>query len=287
MSGQTVSLTVKELESTYGILFTGVFIPVQIVLCHGLETYDYYSRYPLDHWVIKATVSSNFGVWTYMDFNGSSRRLYYYLVLTFPDTPPLLDVTPAKSLVFSSITTPQAKGIMASSQGLTFLSGLSAFAALSYYLSPSPDPILEPSERLFNLVVVYTITRGSVATALQLGYFVAFIIVPTKPFWMPFRLVASRAFINSLLAMLNARKVHQGRGVNEEDITSRKTATTSSSSVSRISSNIRFAVAESKSGITAQVKGANDNGTTSRPFLHDEEAHGCHKQAAKCDNLLV
>jgi hypothetical protein len=35
------------------------------VLNHDLETYVYYSRYPLDHWAIKATASSNFSVWMY------------------------------------------------------------------------------------------------------------------------------------------------------------------------------------------------------------------------------
>lgn len=34
-------------------------------LNYGLETYTYYSHYPLDHRIIKATVSITYGVCTY------------------------------------------------------------------------------------------------------------------------------------------------------------------------------------------------------------------------------
>jgi len=231
-------------------------------------------------------------------------RLYYYLIFTYPDAPPLLNITTAycaeigisvlatfvvqiyyshrvwivsqnaaiavgiavisfaafalgmattgivaKNLVFSSFSTPLGKGIMASSQGLTFLSGVASFAALSFY-SPSQNLALDPSERFLNKITEFIITRGSVATTIQFVYFAVFISGPTNFFWMPFHFIASKVFVNSLLAMLNVREVHEGQGVN----CSRKTDTTSSSSTPHVNSNIRFAAAESKSGMNIHVQ---------------------------------
>ena len=48
-----------------------------------------------------------------------------------------------KKLLLSSLTTPQLKAIMATSQGLTFLSGVTTVAALSFY-SPLQNPAVEP-----------------------------------------------------------------------------------------------------------------------------------------------
>ena len=48
-----------------------------------------------------------------------------------------------KNLMLSSLTTPQLKATMASSQGLTFLSGAATLAALRFY-SPSQNPAVEP-----------------------------------------------------------------------------------------------------------------------------------------------
>jgi len=171
----------------------------------------------------------------------------------------------ARNLVFASLTTPQAKGIIASSQGLTFLSGATVFAALSFYLSPSRNPMIKSTARLYNIAIGYTITRGFLATAVQFSYFVAFLSVPTKFTWMPFHLIASKVFINSFLAMLNVREIYQGQGVNEEDDISGITDTASLSSVPRLHSIIRFA-AESKSN---QVTHSNDN--NAKMSLRDEQ----------------
>jgi hypothetical protein len=45
--------------------------------------------------------------------------------------------------MLSSLTTPQLKAIMSSSQGLTFLSGAATFAALRFY-SPTQNPAADP-----------------------------------------------------------------------------------------------------------------------------------------------
>jgi len=77
------------------------------------------------------------------------------------------------------------------------------------------------------------------------------------------------------LTMLNVREVHHGQGVNG-DINSRKTDTTSSSSIPHLRSSIRFAGAESKPGINIRT---NVNGTsTSKVILEDNEANDYHKR---------
>lgn len=120
---------------------------------------------------------------------------------------------------------------MASSQGLTFLSGAAIVAALGFY-SPLQNPAVEPyvlcsvvfffliltftrrrTGRLYNIFVGYGITRGFIATTIQLGGFltvrvttlyntfsvcsaflpsIQFISAPSEAFWMPFHLVASK-----------------------------------------------------------------------------------------------
>jgi len=193
-----------------------------------------------------------------------------------------------KKLLLSSLSTPQLKAIMASSQGFTFLSGAATFAALSFY-RPSQNPAVEPNVhwtgRLYSIVVGSGITRGFIATTIQLGCFVTFIAVPSQTFWMPFQLVASKVFINSLLTTLNVREVHHGRGVNE-DINSRKTESTSSSSIPHLRSNIRFAVAEStRPGIN--VVRTNINGTTtSKVVLEDNEDSEANDHRKRTDSKV-
>ncbi|KAF8158351.1 hypothetical protein B0H34DRAFT_451387 [Crassisporium funariophilum] len=56
MSGTPVSLTVKELEETFGVLFVGYVLAMVAYGFTFFQTYVYYSRYPLDRWAIKTTV---------------------------------------------------------------------------------------------------------------------------------------------------------------------------------------------------------------------------------------
>ncbi|KAF8158350.1 hypothetical protein B0H34DRAFT_708387 [Crassisporium funariophilum] len=192
----------------------------------------------------------------------------------------------ARDSTFASLATLQAKAIMASSQGVTFLSGLAIFKALCFYLNPSQNPLVKPVEGIYENFVAYTIARGSLATAIQLGFFVTFVSMPTRPVWMPFHLVASKVFINSLLAMLNSREIHQGQGVNEEDVTSRRTNSTSfsSSGPGRINSNVRFDVVDSKPIINIGVTRTTENdNTTSKVVYDDDEADNWHRKRVGFD----
>ena len=84
---------------------------------------------------------------------------------------------------------------------------------------------------------------------------------------------------------LNVREAHHGRGVNE-DINSRKTDTTSSSSVQpRHRSNIRFAVAAESTKPGINVVRTNINGTTtSKVILEDNEANEANDHRKRADS---
>ncbi|KAF8133210.1 hypothetical protein EV363DRAFT_1469783 [Boletus edulis] len=74
-----------------------------------------------------------------------------------------------------------------------------------------------------------TLTRGysqrsfSLSIA-QMAYFCIFMIAPSKQYWIPLQMVASKLYVNTLLAHLNSRHVRQGQGLYEEHylITDRK-----------------------------------------------------------------
>lgn len=98
----------------------------------------------------------------------------------------IMAVLSTKELLLSSLSTPQLKAIMASSQGFTFLSGASTFAALSFY-RPSQNPAVEPNVhwtgRLYSIVVGSGITRGFIATTIQLGCFVTVRVTTLYDVW--------------------------------------------------------------------------------------------------------
>ncbi|KAL0960682.1 hypothetical protein HGRIS_005710 [Hohenbuehelia grisea] len=82
----------QELERTFGVYFIGY---VAAMVGYGFtffQTYVYYSRYPKDHWGVKATVATI----CLVDTAASalmSQALYYYLVNLFPYITGLVEFT--------------------------------------------------------------------------------------------------------------------------------------------------------------------------------------------------
>jgi len=308
MDDSPVNLTLQELEDSLGVLFIGFIGSMMAYGFTFFQSHVYFSRYPMDHWGIKATVATL----CLLDTANSallSHALYQYIVFLFPLTIGLVNATstyraefglsvlavfitqifyayrlwhaskcvPVAAITavistaalamglaitakisidpaFASLGFSQTKTIMALSQGFTFLSALLTFIALCVYLRPSYHPSIKPLEGWYDTLVAYSISRGSLATAVQLCFFVSFVTAPTKALWMPFHLLASKFFINSLLTMLNSRDVHEGEGLYEEDT---HTTTRVASPISgRIltSHSMRFGVqAESKPVISIEV----------------------------------
>jgi len=123
-------------------------------------------------------------------------------------------------------------------------------AALSIFLRPERNPRMRIPEGWFDKFVTFFINRGVCFTIVQLAYMCVFVGMPSKQIWIPFHLVVSKLYVNTLLAMLNSRDVLHGRGVNEEEsaISSRKGSAgiTTSSDGTRSSAPVRFNVTDSK-----------------------------------------
>lgn len=140
--------------------------------------------------------------------------------------------------------------VAAISQGFATLADIMIVGALTIALQPSRNPKMRKPEGGFDKFVTYFINRGVCVTVVQLAYMCVFVAMPSKQIWIPFHLVVSKLYINTLLAMLNSREVLHGRGLNEEEtiLSSRKvnTALTSSSDATRSDAPVRFNVMDSK-----------------------------------------
>ncbi|KAF8133231.1 hypothetical protein EV363DRAFT_49216 [Boletus edulis] len=61
-------------------------------------------------------------------------------------------------------------------------------------------------------VATMLVGRGLTFTIAQMAYFSIFIIAPSKQYWIPLQMVASKLYVNTL----NSRHVRQGQGLYEE-----------------------------------------------------------------------
>jgi hypothetical protein len=159
---------------------------------------------------------------------------------------------------FADLSLPHIKAAAAASMGIAFLADSLIVTSMMYYLRPSLNPFMRPATGLFDKLVTFTIIRLNGATLIQLIYFLAFITMPTKAIWLPFHIIVSKLYINSLLTLLNSRDVHRGQGVPEEQTLSSHHAAKSqsqfgSSGQARSGTAIRFNVIDSKPTINISV----------------------------------
>jgi hypothetical protein len=144
----------------------------------------------------------------------------------------------------------QMKVVAGVSQGCAALADIIIVVALCYALQPSRNPRMRLPEGRFEEFFTFFINRGICFTIVQLAYMCVFVATPTKQFWIPFQMVASKLYINSLLLMLNTRALVHGRGIHEEQSVAsshRSTAGMSSSAgTAKSGAPIRFNVDDSK-----------------------------------------
>ncbi|EPQ54522.1 hypothetical protein GLOTRDRAFT_139097 [Gloeophyllum trabeum ATCC 11539] len=126
----------------------------------------------------------------------------------------------------SELATTHMKVVAALSQGLATLADIMITGALMWYLSPSRNVLMKGKtpNGWFEKLCTYVINRGTCVAVIQLAYLLAFVIVPAKQIWMPFHLVVSKVYVNTLLAMLNSREITSGRGAYEEESVSTTTS---------------------------------------------------------------
>jgi len=179
---------------------------------------------------------------------------------------------------FARLSLPENKVIWATSHGLIMAGGVMSFAALCFYLSPSHNSAIKPVTSYFQLFMTYVFTRGSLSTIIQVCLFASFIMRPGAAIWMVFHLIATKLFLNSFLALLNAREVWQGKGLREEEVTQKRSINSSAfsgHSKPTVSSNVRFDV-ETKRTMNVEMTHTIDidgKSVVTRP-VYEEERHG-------------
>ncbi|KAF9483502.1 hypothetical protein BDN70DRAFT_929196 [Pholiota conissans] len=180
----------------------------------------------------------------------------------------------AAALLYRSIPITFDQAIITASQALTFFSGTLSTISLFFYLAPSRSLVSKSTENFFEKAVTHLISRGTLATLLQLCFLIAYLTTPGKVVWMPFHLITSKVFINSLFTMLNFRTVHYGRGYTEDEAIVRKTsnATSTFSANGRISSNVRFGAMDSKINIEVTQSIEQDNEEANKVYYDDDNA---------------
>ncbi|TFK52508.1 hypothetical protein OE88DRAFT_1734485 [Heliocybe sulcata] len=174
----------------------------------------------------------------------------------------------------SELATTHMKVVASLSQALATLADVLITGALMWYLSPKRNDLMKGKspKGWFDKLVTYAINRGTTVSVIQFAYLLAvsssavgirlsvrdahappqFVIVPAKQIWMPFHLVVSKVYVNTLLAMLNSREITSGRGAYEEESVSSTSSQPklsfgmggSSSSGTGLSRSVRFNVVD-------------------------------------------
>ncbi|KAG9315501.1 hypothetical protein JVU11DRAFT_3115 [Chiua virens] len=127
----------------------------------------------------------------------------------------------------------------------------------------------------FPTVVTLLVGRGLAFTVVQVAYFCIFVAAPSKHYWIPLQMIASKLYVNTLLGHLNSRDVKHGRGSNEEDsFPDRKSrANGLPSSIQLNVSNIK-ATTQSVNFTTGQVNSASSGTDQLESKKTCEDDHG-------------
>jgi len=185
------------------------------------------------------------------------------------------------------------------SQGLAALVDIIIVLALFYAMRPSHNPRMRLPDGRFDKFITLFINRGVCFTLIQLAYMCVFVAMPAKQFWIPFQMVISKIYINSLLLMLNCRELAHGRGINEEQSMSsaRKSSggMSSTTGTGKSAAPIRFNVDDSKVqpsiciGVSHTVDiDMNHDGEPSKVgFDDDHSAHEYIDDGRKKSDLIV
>jgi len=120
---------------------------------------------------------------------------------------------------------PHIKVVMAIAQAFTLLAALLIFAALTGYSKESLRTRASRSVEQARAIFTHLFSRGLLGAAMQFACLVAFVARPQNLSWLPFYLLASKAFLNGILYMLNAREIQESETAtaNRQDISSGST----------------------------------------------------------------
>ncbi|KAJ8589387.1 hypothetical protein M405DRAFT_862202 [Rhizopogon salebrosus TDB-379] len=106
------------------------------------------------------------------------------------------------------------------SQGFATAAYILISIAMCWALRPRryPDmPMLARRDDGYNQVVALSASRPFGLTLIQLACFGAFLALPTQAYWIALQMVTCRVCVNTLIGILNTRKVKRGVGVHIEE----------------------------------------------------------------------
>ncbi|KAF9018944.1 hypothetical protein BDZ89DRAFT_1139687 [Hymenopellis radicata] len=91
-------------------------------------------------------------------------------------------------------------------KGLSALDDMLLAAFLAYYLSSKRTGI-HGTETIIDKIIKYAACRATVATLVQIIFFVTYAAFPDRTYWLPIHQLLSKVYINSVLASLNFRTI--------------------------------------------------------------------------------
>ncbi|KAJ7658150.1 hypothetical protein DFH06DRAFT_1327438 [Mycena polygramma] len=127
----------------------------------------------------------------------------------------------ASNPILTAFSEQPFKGLNSWCQGLILLAASLTFWVLS--ISNDRTYIARNSS---NQLHEYLIARGGVATVLQLGHFLTFLLGPKKFYWVIFQMITSRMFLLSIITMLNSRASFDSNEKSETGLSGAKPGVT-------------------------------------------------------------
>ncbi|KAJ7652821.1 hypothetical protein DFH06DRAFT_1475172, partial [Mycena polygramma] len=103
----------------------------------------------------------------------------------------------ASNPVLTAFSEQRFKGLNSWCQGLTLLA-----ASLNFWVWSISNDRTYIARNSSNQLHGHLIARGGVATVLQLGHFLTFLLGPKKFYWVIFQMITSRMFLLSIITML-------------------------------------------------------------------------------------
>ncbi|KAI0770518.1 hypothetical protein C8Q74DRAFT_1369673 [Fomes fomentarius] len=122
-----------------------------------------------------------------------------------------------KQTLFVDIVSSQVKIFRGVAFAFNVVANCAIVGAMLFYMQPTRNPGMALPTDLYERIVVFGFNRGTSFAVTQLLCMIFFLAAPKEQGWILLDWVACRIYANSILAMLNFRNSHRGRGVNEED----------------------------------------------------------------------
>ncbi|KAF9022623.1 hypothetical protein BDZ89DRAFT_1163172 [Hymenopellis radicata] len=114
-----------------------------------------------------------------------------------------------KDFTVAVLASPDLYVYGSTSQGLAALCDIVITASLIYFLHSARSGVHSTGVLIDNLIL-YAVTRGTLTAICQLMFMTLNVAFPDHTYWQPFHQAVGKPYVNSVLASLNFRIVHEG-----------------------------------------------------------------------------